>query len=88
MFATIHSRSQPSPGSVDENEPALDEDVARDAGDVLLDERRAVGDEIQAVGGEEVLEFEAVDAGRVGLLHVKIVLVVVVGVDDADAERG
>jgi hypothetical protein len=67
-------------------EPAFDEDVARDARDVLLDQGVAVGDEVQAVGREQVLELEAVDARGVGLLHVEVVLVVVVGIDDPDAE--
>ena len=55
-------------------------------GDVLLDQRAPVRQEIEAVRGEEVLQLESVDAGGVRLLHVEVVLVVVVGVDDPDPE--
>ena len=67
-------------------EPALDEDVPGYPRDVLLDERRPVSEEIEAVRGEQVLKLKAVDPRRVGLLHVEVVLVVVVRVDDPDPE--
>lgn len=62
------------------------EDVAGDAGDVLLHQGVALGEVVDAVGGEEVLQFQAIDAGGVGGLDVKVVVVVVILVDDADAE--
>jgi len=39
---------------------------------VLLDQRGAGGEEVQAVGREQVLELEAVDARGVGLLDVEV----------------
>ena len=68
-------------------QPALDEDVAGDAGNMFLDQHAAGGEEAEAVGGEQVFEFQPVDAGGVGLLDVEVVGIVVVGVDDPDAER-
>ena len=65
----------------------FDENVAGQADDVLLNEGRAVSDEIQPVGREEVFELEAVDAGGVGFFDVKIILIIVVRIDDADAKR-
>jgi len=67
--------------------PPRDEDVARDAGDVLLDQGVAVREEVEPVGRQQVLQFQAVDARGIRLLHVEVVLVVVVGVDHAHAER-
>ena len=69
-------------------QPAVDKNISGNPDDVLFDEGRAVRDVVEAVGREQVLEFETVDAGGVGFLHVEIVLIVVVGVDDPDAKRG
>ena len=68
-------------------EPFLGEDVARNARDVLFDQGLAPGEVEHAVRGEQVLEFEAADAGGVADLHVEVVVVLVIGVDDAHAER-
>ena len=67
-------------------QPFLREDVAGDAGDVLLDQRLAPGEVEHAVRREQVLELEAADARGVAHLHVEVVVVLVVSVDDADAE--
>ena len=67
-------------------QPFLGEDVAGDAGDVLLDQRLAPGEVEHAVRREQVLEFEPADARGVADLHVEVVVVLVVRVDDADAE--
>ena len=61
--------------------------VARDAGDVFLDQRVVVDEVDDVVRREQVLEFEAVDARGVGLLDVEVVVVVVEVVHHADAER-
>ena len=68
--------------------PLVDEDVPGYAGDMLLDQRAAMGEEIEPVRGKEVLELKAVHAGGVGLLDVEIVVVVVVRIYDSDPERG
>ena len=68
-------------------QPALDEDIARDAWNVLLDQHAAAGEKAEPVGGEQVLEFKTVDARGIGFLDIEVVGIVVVGVDDPDAER-
>ena len=67
-------------------EPLLGEDVARDARDVFLDQGLAPGEVEHAVRGEQVFELQAADARGVADLHVEVVVVLVVRVDDADAE--
>ena len=64
-----------------------DEDVARHAGDVLLDQGRAVGDVVEPVRRQQVLQLQAVDARGVRLLDVEVVGVLVDAVDDPDPER-
>jgi hypothetical protein len=54
---------------------------------VFLDEGVAVDQVVDAVGREDVFEFESVDARGVGVLDVEVVRVVVEEVGDADAER-
>ena len=66
---------------------AADEHVARDARDVLLDQRVAVVQEGDHVGRKHVLELEPVQARGIGALHVEVVEVVVERVDDAHAKR-
>ena len=68
-------------------EVVAEEDVARNAGDVFLDEGVAVDEIVDAVWREDVFEFEAEDARGVGVLDVEIVRVVVEEIGDADAER-
>jgi hypothetical protein len=63
-----------------------DEGVSGDAGDVFFNEGVLVVEVVDAVGGEEVLELKAIDAGGVCAFDVKVVVVVVVLIDDADAE--
>ena len=65
----------------------IDEDVAGQADDVFLDKGRAVSDEIQTIGREQVFELEAVEAGGVGFFDVKVILIIIVRIDDADAKR-
>lgn len=67
-------------------EVVAEEGVAGDACDVFLDEGVAVDEVVDAVGGEDVFEFEAEDAGGVGLFDVEVVRVVVEEVGDADTE--
>jgi hypothetical protein len=67
-------------------EPVADVDVARDPRHVLLHQGVAVGEEVDPVRREQVLELQAVHARGVRLLHVEVVLVVVVGIDDPDTE--
>jgi hypothetical protein len=67
-------------------EPAGGEDVPGDAGHVLLDQRLAPGEVEHAVRREQVLQLQPAHAGGVADLHVEVVVVLVVGVDDADAE--
>ena len=68
-------------------QPAFDEDIAGNAGNVLLDQHAAAGEKTEPVRGKQVLEFKAVDARGIGLLDIEMVGIVVVGVDDPDAER-
>ena len=68
-------------------EVVAQEDIARNAGDVFLDQGVAIDQIVDAVGREDVFEFEAVDARGVGVFDVEIVGVVVEQVGDADAER-
>jgi len=64
----------------------LEKDISRNAGDVLLHEGIPLHQKVDAVGGENVLQLQTVDPGRVGAFHVVVVVVVVVAVDDANAE--
>ena len=54
---------------------------------MFLDEGGAVDNIIDAVGGEDVLEFQAVDARGVRLFHIEIVRVVIEHIGDAHPER-
>ena len=65
-------------------EVVADEDVSRHAGDVLLHEGAAVGEVVDAIGGEQMLEFQTVDARGIGDLHVEVVVVVIVLIDHPD----
>jgi hypothetical protein len=67
-------------------EALLDEDIAGDAHDVLFDEGALVNEELDAVRGEELLEFEAVDPRGIGPLDVEEDVVVVDDVPDFDPE--
>ena len=60
--------------------------VSWNAGNVLLDEGVAVDEVVDAIGRENVLEFESVDARGIGLFYVEVVRVVVVEIGDADTE--
>ena len=64
-----------------------DEGVARHSGDVLFNESVPVDEIVDPVRGEDVFEFEAVNARRIGDLHVEVVVVVVELVHDPDPER-
>ena len=65
----------------------VDEDVARDADDVFLDEGVPVNQEIDAVRRQELLQFQPVDAGSVAFLDVQENVVVVDDVPNLHPER-
>ncbi len=68
-------------------EPLFGENIAGNTRDMLLDQGRFPGEVEHAVRGEQVLELKAADAGGVPDLYVEVILVLVIGVDDAHAER-
>ena len=68
-------------------QPVLDEEIPGNTGHVLLDERVSAGQVVHAVGREQVLELQPVNPRGIRPLDVKVILVVVVGIDDPDPER-
>ena len=67
-------------------EKVADEQIAGDAGDMFFDEGVMVGIKRDAVGREQMFQFETVDAGCIGLLYVIVIVIVVELIDDADAK--
>ena len=67
-------------------EEVIDEVISRNPDDMLFDEGFAIDVKVDFVGGKELFEFQSVDAGCVRFLDVKVVVVVVVLIDDADPE--
>ena len=67
-------------------EEVIDEVISRNPDDMLFDEGFAIGVKVDFVGGKELFEFQSVDAGCIRFLDVKVVVVVVVLIDDADPE--
>ena len=64
-----------------------DKVIARHTNNMLFDQRVLKDQKVNMVRGKELFEFEAVDAGGVRLFDIKVVVVVVVLVHNADPHR-
>nr|GFD33511.1 hypothetical protein [Tanacetum cinerariifolium] len=65
-------------------QPQTDKIVARNTGNMLLDERIAgINQVVHRVGRQQVFQLQPIEARGIGLLHVEVVVVVVELVEDA-----
>lgn len=67
-------------------EVVANEDIARNACDVFLDQGVAIDEVVDAVGREDVFQLQAKESGSIGVFDIIIIRVAVKEVGDADAE--
>ena len=53
---------------------------------MFLDQRVSIDEVVDSIRGENVFELEAIDSRGIRNLHVKVIVVIVVLINDTDAE--